>query len=725
MVSVKKKFIYLENGSVDTESWLNKIKISSHLHSFELISKACHLAEKTSQGLTTFYGQPCIEQGLEMAEIMLDLKMDQQAISAAIMISCIHHTKLSLDQVTKELNVDVTKLILGVQQMEVVQSLQKTGSKAHEPTQIDRLRKLFLAMAADIRVVLIKLAERTCILRGIKNINLAERQRIAQETIDVYAPLTNRLGIGQLKWELEDISFHYIDPATYKKIATFLAERRTQREERIDTIINQLKEKLQARSISATISGRAKHIYSIYSKMQRKNLDYKNIYDSSAIRILVPNLENCYEALSIVHNLWNHVSDEFDDYIATPKANGYRSIHTAVIGPDGKNLEIQIRTTAMHEEAERGVAAHWLYKENFFKPSDYENKIFFLRQLIDWHKEVANEDDIANSTYDQILSDRVYVVTPTGEILDLAKGATPLDCAYHIHSEVGNHCRGAKINGHIVPLTYTLNTGDQIEILTNPKGTPSRDWLNIEFGYLKTARARAKVSHWFRQQDKSQHIENGKRILEREFPRIPINIQKLMTHFGFKTDEAFLAAIGHGHVKAVQIAHALETERLPVKHSSPVMLHKNIDTNNTGTNVAGISSLLTRIAKCCKPIPGDAVIGYITQGKGISIHKAKCSNITIAAQGTDRLIEVNWNEQHSGLYYVDILIRAHNRETLLKEITTLLAHSKITLTNFNFNTNRNNVLIITITIQISAITSLNALLHEIQHLHGVISVNRV
>ncbi|MDR3492381.1 MAG: bifunctional (p)ppGpp synthetase/guanosine-3',5'-bis(diphosphate) 3'-pyrophosphohydrolase [Gammaproteobacteria bacterium] len=722
MVSLKKRFIYREDGSVDIESWLNKIKSSSHLNSVELITKTCQLAETTSKGLTTFYGQPCIEQGLEIAEIMLDLQMDQQAISAAIMISSIHHTALPLEKITEQLGNDVTKLIRGVQQMEAMQGLQKSKDKAQEPIQIDRLRKLFLALAADIRVVLIKLAERTCILRGIKNINEIERKRIAQETLDIYAPLANRLGIGQLKWELEDIAFRYTDPETYKKISNFLAERRADREERITTIIHELKEQFHSRNIPADISGRAKHIYSIYSKMQRKNVDYKNIYDASAVRILVPSVENCYEALSIVHSLWEHVPEEFDDYIATPKANGYRSIHTAVIGPDGKNLEIQIRTTAMHEEAERGVAAHWVYKESA-APEDYKNKISFLRQLIDWHKEVANDADMTDRSYDQILSDRVYVFTPTGEILDLEYGATPLDCAYQIHSEVGNHCRGAKINGHIVPLTYPLKTGDQIEILINPNGTPSRDWLKVESGYLTSARARAKVAHWFRQQDQSQHIENGRRILEREFPRNKINIQKLMTQFNYKTDNTFLAAIGHGHVRVTQIAHALDKEHVSVKAAPSIQLNKKININKTGTTVAGMDSLLTRIAKCCKPIPGDLIVGFITQGRGVSIHKAKCSNI-IATQDSNRLIDVHWDDQHTGYYYVDIIIRAHNRETLLKEITTLLANSKIILTNFNSNTSRSNVLTITLTIQLSATTELSKLLKELQHLNGILSVQR-
>jgi len=409
MVSIKQKFSYLENGELDISTWLTKLRESSHLQNTDLIEKACTLAKETSKGLTTFYGQPCIEQGLEMAEIIAGLRLDQDAISAAIMMSAMQHTKLSLETVQQTLNSNVVELIRGVQQMETIRNLQKSQDNARDQIQIDRLRKLFLAMVSDIRVVLIKLAERTCIMRGIKSINLEERRRIAQETMDIYAPLANRLGVGQLKWELEDTAFHYIDPTAYKNIAKFLAERRTDRENHIETIISILKNKLLQAHIKADITGRAKHIYSIYLKAQRKDTEYQKIYDYSAIRVLVPSLQDCYTALSIVHSTWEHIDKEFDDYITNPKPNGYRSIHTAVLGPHEKNFEIQIRTHEMHEEAERGVAAHWLYKEGKTAPSDYEAKVVFLRQLLDWHKDIATQEE-TNPAYEELLTYRAHVL---------------------------------------------------------------------------------------------------------------------------------------------------------------------------------------------------------------------------------------------------------------------------------------------------------------------------
>lgn len=728
MVSIKHKFSYLEHGDIDLPSWFAYIKDNHHFDNIEVIEKSAILAKEASKGLTTFYGQPCIEQGLEMAEIIASLKLDQEAVAAAILVSTMRNTKITIDAVAEKIGESVAKLIRGVQKMDAIHNLQKNAENARDQTQIDRFRKLLLAMVSDIRVVLIILAERTCIMRGIKNINPIERKHIAEETMDIYAPLANRLGIGQLKWELEDVSFHYIDPTTYKNIAKFLAERRVDRENHIHSIIDSIKEKLDEAHIKANISGRAKHIYSIYLKAQRKHDDYKNIYDYSAIRLLVPTLQDCYTALSIVHSLWNHIPSEFDDYISTPKPNGYRSIHTAVIGPNGKNIEIQIRTYDMHEESERGVAAHWAYKEGKSSPSDYQAKIVFLRQLLDWHRDVANPDEKINPEFNEIFTDRIYVFTPAGDILDLPEGSTPLDCAYHIHSEVGNKCRGAKINGHIVPLTYNLCSGDQIEILTNPNGSPSRDWINSEFGYVTTARAKAKIAHWFRQQDLNQHIDNGRRILVREFSRghVQPNIPKLTNHFHFKDEDNFLAALGRGNIRPSQISQLVDAQHESSKQPSTPLLSKKHEAKNAGMTIAGISDLLTRIARCCKPIPGDDIIGFITQGRGVTIHKKTCSNMRhVGLNDNNRLIHVTWDNEHKGAYYVDLQIRAQARENLLKEVTTVLANAKINLVNFNSTTNRNNMLIMTLTIQIHELPRLNDLINQINHLKGVIEAKRL
>lgn len=727
MVTMKQKFIFLPDGTVDVETWLIKIKTHYHLENTDLVSKTCYFAKSVSKGLTTFYGQPCIEQGLEMAEIILDLKLDQEAVAAAIITSTIQHTKLDVETITKQLGDDVGNLISGVQKMNAIRGLHKEN---RDHTQIDRLRKMLLAMVSDIRVVLIKLAERTCIMRGIKNINPIERKRIAQETLDIYAPLANRLGIGQLKWELEDIAFHYTHPDDYKTIAKFLAERRTDREKRIHDVIARLQEQLHKVNIEASLSGRAKHIYSIYLKMQRKELGHQHIYDYSAVRVLVPTLQDCYSALSIVHGLWEHIPEEFDDYIANPKSNGYRSIHTAVIGPDGKNLEIQIRTRDMHEEAEHGVAAHWMYKESKPQQSGYESKITFLRQLLAWHKDIAKEDT-TDEKLDTIFEDCLYVFTPAGDILELPNGATPLDFAYHVHSGLGHRCRGAKINGHIVPLSYTLQTGDQVEILTIQNGTPSRDWLNKESGYLKTSRARAKVMQWFKHQEVSQHIDEGKRLLERELTRSSIHhfdLHKAVNALNFKDEETLLAALGRGSIRPAQVVHAVQAPAPESVAPSLAPFHvKTKDEKTSGFEIAGVNDLLTRIAKCCKPIPGDNIIGYITQGRGVSIHKKDCSNIShLAPHHTDRLIQVTWDSKHAGTYYVDVQIQAQGQGEVLREISALLTNAKVDLITLNSKINKNNnMTLITLTMQIHNLEQFKQLLNHINQLPNVVEAKRI
>lgn len=728
MVAVKEKIPHLSDGSVDIATWLQNMTNRHHLKETDFILKACQLADTTSKGLTTFYGKPCIEKSLEMAEIIFELKLDQESIIAAIISNVAKHTNLTLEKITQELGTNIAQLVSGVLQMDVINNLAKAG----DHTQIDRLRKTLLAMASDIRVVIIKLAERTCLMRGIKHINSVERKRLAQETMDIYAPLANRLGIGQLKWELEDFAFHYINPETYKTIATFLAERRADREKRIHETIARLKEQLEKSNIAAHVSGRAKHIYSIFLKMRGKDIDLKNIYDFSAVRIIVPHLDDCYTALSITHGLWEHIKEEFDDYISNPKPNGYRSIHTAVIGPDGKNLEIQIRTRQMHDEAEHGIAAHWIYKEKKSHQSGYETKITFLRQLLAWHKEVAEEKSTPDKINTPILEDRVYVFTPAGDILDLSIGATPLDFAYHVHSQLGHRCRGAKVNHHIVPLTYALQTGDQVEIITTQHGTPSRDWLNKEFGYIKTSRARAKVAQWFRQQEVTQYIESGKNVLEKEFARAGIhqvNLQKIATRFNFKDDDSFFAAIGHGVLRMPQIiqaAHAVQKQESEKNVSLP-SLAKKTPKHSPGLRIEGASDLLTRIAKCCKPIPGDPIIGYITQGRGVSIHRQNCSNISINdIQQQHRILDVSWDNKQLGIYYVELQIQAYDRVNLLKEITALLSHLKIDLITFHSTQNKNNNMILsTITIQIHDLSQLQQLLNQIKQLPNILDVKRL
>lgn len=727
MVKAQTKFQYLPDGTLDVTTWLATVQNKHHLNDTAILAQACLFTQHITQGLTTFYGQPYLEKGLEIAEAILDLKLDQETAAAGILANGAPFTRTIEENIKKEFSDTIAKLIAGVQQMEIIPLLQKQQQDRNR-LQADKIRKMLLAMATDIRVVIIKLAERLCFMRAIKAIPAPQQKRFAEEVFDIYAPLANRLGIGQLKWELEDLAFRYHDPITYKTIATFLAERRTDRENRIRRIIETLKEKMQAAHIDGQVTGRAKHIYSIYLKAKRKHINYKDIYDHSATRILVPTIEDCYTALSIVNSTWPPIFEEFDDYIANPKPNGYRSIHTAVMDEDGKHFEIQIRTNDMHEEAERGVAAHWIYKENKKNPLDDTAKISYLRQLLDWHKELAADDPIAVEQ-EAMLEDQVYVITPAGDILDLPQGATPLDFAYHIHSELGHRCRGAKTNGHIVPLTYSLRTGDKVEIITIQQGAPSRDWLNPELGYVKTSRARSKIAHWFKQQELNEHVTEGKQIFDKELSRAGhVKLPALTTiakQFNLKTEDALFAALGRGHIRMAQVLQAVQPKTND-KAPLPITTVTKPDKVTKGSALIGASDLLTRYAKCCKPIPGDSIIGYITQGRGISIHKKTCSNMKNVSDER-RFIQIDWDSgQKSTSFSTDIKITAQENEKILHDITALFADEKIALLNFNSTFNRaQNKIIILVTVQIHNIEQLNHLTHRIQHLPGILEVTRV
>jgi GTP pyrophosphokinase len=726
MVKAKQKFIYLPDGTLDTTAWLDTIRQSHQLSDTAFLAKTCDLTKKLTQGLTTFYGQPCIEQGLEVAETILDLKLDQETAAAGIISSAVSLTKQSEEIIRKELGNHVVKLVIGVKQMDIIPILRK--QRARTPSQLDKIRKMLLAMATDIRVVIIKLAERVSFLHGIKAIPPGERARFAQEILDIYAPLANRLGIGQLKWKLEDLAFRYQDPATYKTIATFLAERRLDRENRIQQLITYLQEKLQSANINADVTGRAKHIYSIYLKTQRKQLHYEDIYDQTALRILVPSIEDCYTTLSIVNNLWPPIMEEFDDYIANPKPNGYRSIHTAVVGEEGNHFEIQIRTRIMHEEAERGVAAHWLYKEKETSPLDDRTKISYLRQLLDWHQEVAQNNGTADPLQPSVHDDQIYVVTPAGDILDLPHGATPLDFAYHIHTELGHRCRGAKVNGQIVPLTYTLRTGDKVEIVTPLQGVPSRDWLNAELGYIKTSRARNKIGHWFKQQAFNQDVAEGRQLLERELARSGLakttSLSVIARYFNVKSEDDLLASVGRGNIRIGQIIHAIQPKPIEKAPAHPTIITSKPSHKNDGSAIFGGSDLLTRLAKCCKPIPGDVIIGYITRGRGISIHKKNCNNVG-HLYDPGRFIQINWDDKKTGVFTTDLKIVAQEQEKVLHDLTSLLANEKIRLLGLNstFNKNQNRIYI-TVTVQIQDVSQLQGLLHRLQQLPGIIEVTR-
>jgi GTP pyrophosphokinase len=614
--------------------------------------------------------------------------------------------------------------------MDAIRALPGLTSENH--TQLENVRKMLLAMVEDMRVVIIKLSERTATMRTLAVFDENTRIQFAKETMDIYAPLANRLGIGQLKWELEDRSLRYLEPATYHDIAHYLKENRLERERYIQEFTSTLEKALHQANIKhAEIQGRVKHIYSIYRKMKKKKLPFDGLYDLNAVRILVNSIEDCYTALSIVHGLWQPLPSEFDDYIITPKANGYRSIHTVIVYKN-KNVEVQIRTHQMHKESEHGVAAHWRYKEGGAQKASYEAKIAWLRQVLSWQKELTKAGASPDQLQPAVLDDRVYVLTPNGEIVDLPQGSTPLDFAYHIHSEVGHRCRGAKINGHMVTLTHALNTGELVEILTGKHPNPSRDWLNSHLGYLKSARAKAKVHHWFKLQDYDKNLADGHALLEKECQRLAIHAidYEFISHkLHYKNSKDMLAALGSGDLRLAQILGAIQTQQEPSKSEqepTPILRAPSKITSSS-INIAGVEDLLTHPAKCCKPVPGDPIVGYVTQGRGIAIHRKDCPNIlqlTPANQG--RLFEVNWGQHATDVYPVDIVVHAYDRPGLVRDVTTLIANEKLNLLALTTTTNKTeNYALINLTIEINSLASLSKILDKIKQVPNVFEVARI
>ncbi len=567
MVKVRENHPLTADGGVDVDAWLARIQSSIPLSNTEALRRACDMSYRAEVECDTSKnawaaGASSFGTGLEMAEILAELHLDHDSLVAAILYRAVREGKLSAEEVQQEFGEHVAKLIEGVQRMAAIHIAQHHAHRSvlgQQDNQLHNVRKMLVAMIDDVQVVLIKLAERTCALRALKDATEMKRRRVAREIFDIYAPLAQRLGIGQLKWELEDLSFRYLHPKAYKKIASLLDGKRSERAQFIKQVVGLLTEKLQEAEINATVSGRAKHIYSIWRKMKRKNVSFNQIYDIRAVRVLAPTVKECYAALGVVHSLWQHIPREFDDYIAAPKENNYRSLHTAVLGPDSKIIEVQIRTSEMHEEAELGVCAHWSYKEGGNKTlKPYDDKLAWLRQVLEWQEELGgvNLSDLVRDSQNESEDEHVYVFTPEGHVVDLPKGATPLDFAYHVHTEVGHHCRGAKVNGRVVGLNHLLETGEQVEILTAKQSSPNQEWLNPTVGYLRTTRARAKVQQWFRQQTLEYKITEGRKLIERELKRLAIQAidwQPILHFLNVKTIEEVYEALGSGTVYTTDV----------------------------------------------------------------------------------------------------------------------------------------------------------------------------
>lgn len=743
MVKTSEKSHLLPDGSVDLSIWLETLAAHRNPTQMQVIRHACVLSQLTGETISTLTHSDCFHQGLIMAEILDELKLDHEAIAAALVYPAHQYADLTLDDIQEHLGETVVKLVAGTKKMDAISGVLYPETRlSKQSDHHDKLKKMLLAMADDVRVVIIKLVERASMLRSAKSLNIDKARELAEETLHIYAPLANRLGIGQLKWELEDRSFRFLEPSAYKTIAKNISEKRLDRDRYIQKIVDVLKEAVTTIGITDTeITGRAKHIFSIYRKMQRKKIDYDKIYDVRAVRVLVPSIEDCYAVLGIVHSKWQHIPQEFDDYITAPKTNGYQSLHTAVIGPEGKHLEVQIRTFDMHQDSELGVAAHWRYKEGASQQTSYEEKINWLRQVLAWQKEVLGDTQHLHPIDPNVFEDRIYVFTPKGEIIDLPFGATALDFAYHIHSEIGHRCRGAKVNGQIVTLTRPLVTGEEVEILTTKRGSPSRDWLNPQLGYLCTAKAKAKVHHWFKIQDYDRHRQEGQDLLEKERKRQHLhdenmNLELIAQQLNFKNSDDLYAALGAGDVRVTQILQQhkqMQPDLPPLSEGqepqfNTVQQKKSSSKSSAkGINVAGITGIITTLARCCTPVPGDQIEGYITKDRGISIHRGDCKNLLKnKARSKEKLVKATWGEDTVDHFPVDIHIRAHDRKNLVYDITQVLSQEKINLVGLNTITDRaEQRAYLTLTIDVPHLDLLNKIIEKIKALPNIIQVSRL
>lgn len=742
MVKVRDDYPLKADGTVDIDRWIERLALDSTFDR-AVLAAACDASLRAEQQADNDLtrgrwvdGPGSFLTGLEMAQILADLHLDQESLVAAILYRAVREEKLPLETVKKQFGGSVAKLIEGVLRMAAVSRVrieQPGAVLGQREAQNETVRKMLVALVDDVRVALIKLAERTCAIRAVKN-TPEKRYKVAREVFDVYAPLAHRLGIGHIKWELEDLSFRYIEPEAYKKIAKLLDGKRLDRQRYIDDVKNQLHSALLAAGIHAELSGRAKHIYSIWRKMQRKGIGFSQVYDIRAVRILVPEVKDCYAALGIVHGLWRNIPNEFDDYIANPKENGYRSLHTAVIGPEGKVLEVQIRTHAMHEESELGVCSHWRYKgtdKEAKNTSSYEEKIAWLRQVLDWHEETGDIAEVAEQ-FSQA-QDRVYVFTPEGHVVNLASGSTPLDFAYHVHTSIGHRCRGAKVNGRIVPLNYRLQTGEQVEILTGKEEAPRRDWLQAGSGFLNSSRSRAKVQHWFRLQAREDNIAAGRNLLEREFKRLALtslDYKSVAEKVKCRTVDDMYAAVGAGDLGALQVVHAAQAlvqkvEAQPVIHTTAPS--KSSRKTDKGLTIQGVGNLLTHFPRCCKPLPGDAIVGYITVGRGVSIHHQDCPRLLqLQHKDPSRIVAVSWGMDSHATYPAEILVEAYDRQGLLRDVANVLASDKLNVLAMNtLSDTQNGTALMRITVEVSGLDTLSYLLTRLNSLPNVISASRV
>ncbi|MFC2001302.1 RelA/SpoT family protein [Chloroflexota bacterium] len=689
-----------------------------------LVEDAYHFASEAHQGQVRKSGEPYLEHPLQTALILAELQLDTSSLVAALLHDIPEDCGLTVTDIEAKFGSEIGKLVDGITKLGKA-SLPASGVVPGE-AQAENLRKMLVAMAEDLRVIFIKLADRLHNMRTLDALSPEKQLSIARETLDIYAPLAHRLGIWELKWQLEDLSFRYLEREKYRRIVKLVAARRTQRERFIAQVIEILKKEFDKVGLKAEFSGRAKHIYSIHQKIERYaalNRAFDDIHDLLALRVVVDTVPDCYSAVGIIHSLWRPLSDEFDDYIANPKPNGYQSLHTSVMCLGTTPLEVQIRTREMYSIAEYGVAAHWRYKEGEKKDIHFEERIGWLRQLVEWHRELSGAEEFLESARTDILIDQVFVYTPKGEIKDLPRGATPLDFAYRVHSELGHRCVGAKVNGKLVSFSYELKNGDVIEIISakRTKG-PSRDWLNTHLGYVKTSHAKDKIRQWFKRQERAENIDSGRELLDKELRRLGVQIerQELAGLFEYGSMDDFLAAIGYGGITIHQIVLKLAAQREEPRVVAEVTPPKLVP---SVVRVLGVGDLVTHLAQCCHPVPGDRIMGYVTRSRGVTIHREDCYNI-IHEDERERLVSVEWGETDA-VYPVSVRVEAWDRVGLVRDITTVVAEEKVNITSVNLTNHDNHTATTFLTVETKGLAQLSRLFKKVETVRGVTSVGRI
>ena len=669
------------------------------------------------------------DQGDAIVEILEPLGLPPSLRAAVLLYPLVRDGHIDTRSLSKSPVSELSDQIAGLVQLgQFSLPADWQPGEALATSQSEALRKMLLAVVSDARLVLVRIAEQLYRLRRAKTAPLAEQKQIAIETREIYAPLANRLGVWQLKWELEDLSFRYTEPETYKQIAKTLNEKRAEREEFIEIVKSELQAELQKNEIECVISGRPKHIYSIWRKMQRKVGGLEHIFDVRAVRILVDDVGQCYAALGAVHNLWSYIPGEFDDYIANPKDNNYQSLHTAIVGPKGQTVEIQIRTKEMHSHAELGVAAHWRYKEGGVAQAAFDRKIQSLRQLLE---PSAVDGDLLDQIREEVFEDRVYALSPKGDVVEMPAGSTPLDFAYHVHTMVGHRCRGAKVNGRIVPLTYRVQNGDKIEIITAKEPQPSRDWLSPQLGYLAASRSRTKVRNWFRQQDKDHNRRQGKEMLDRELAKLnvrDITSSQIAAQLKFLDSDALCVALGAGDVTSAGVATAIHHLRHgAMEDNAPKRRHAPREPNaSEQIAVSGIGDLMCSFAKCCRPVPPEPIIGYITQGRGVSIHRNDCGNfLSLNTKQPERVIEVNWGGHDNAMYPAEITLAAYDRQGLLRDIAGLLSDDGVSVDGIQTRVDKKLMqVLIELNVSVPGLATLSRVISRLEQLPNVINVRR-